>query len=102
MSLNEHQRKYLRTRAHKLKPVVALGDKGITPALRDELDATLEHHELIKLKVRAGDREARDAAIRELCDSAGAELISRVGNVATLYRPRRRKPGIVLPGSGTG
>jgi RNA-binding protein len=101
MKLTERQRKFLRTRAHALKPVIALGDKGITPAFLAELNATLEHHELVKLKVRAGDRTARDAAIEQLCAAARALLISRVGNVATLYRPRRVKPGIVLPATGT-
>ncbi|MEE4186584.1 MAG: ribosome assembly RNA-binding protein YhbY [Gammaproteobacteria bacterium] len=102
MKLTERQRKFLRTRAHALKPVIALGDKGVTRSFVDELNATLEHHELIKLKVRAGDRAARDAAIERLCADARAVLISRVGNVATLYRPRRTKPGIVLPVAGTG
>jgi len=101
MKLTERQRKFLRARAHALKPVIALGDKGITQGLIDELDATLEHHELIKLKVRTGDRETRDAAIEQLCADSSAVLISRVGNVATLYRPRRAKPGIVLPAAGS-
>lgn len=83
-----------------MKPLLAVGDKGLTPAFMQELDATLEHHELLKVKVRAGDRQARDAAIEELCAAARAELINRVGNVATLYRPRRKNPGIVLPAPG--
>ena len=97
MKLTERQKKHLRGLAHPLKPVISLGDKGVTDAFLQELDTTLEHHELIKVKVRAGDRDVRNTIIAELAEKMSAELVSRIGNVATLYRARRKKPGISLP-----
>lgn len=97
MKLTERQKKHLRGLAHPLKPVISLGDKGITDAFLQELDATLEHHELIKVKVRAGDRDTRNTIIAELAEKMSAVLVSRIGNVATLYRGRRKNPGITLP-----
>ncbi len=100
MDLTERQKKFLHREAHKLKPVISVGDKGVTPALLKELDGALEHHELIKIRIRAGDRDARNASIDELVATTGALLISRVGNIAALYRPQRKKPKIVLPKAG--
>ena len=100
MKLTERQKKFLRGAAHDLKPVVTVGDKGITTAVAKELHGSLEHHELIKVKVRAGDRDARDAAIAKLAEKTSATLISRLGNIATLYRPRKKDPKIVLPKPG--
>lgn len=101
MNLTERQKKYLRREAHALKPILATGDKGISDAFLRELDGALEHHELIKLKVRTSDRETRDAAIAELVSTSGATLVSRIGNIAALYRPsRKKKPKIVLPEAG--
>jgi len=100
MTLTERQKKFLRKQAHGLKPLINVGDKGITTSLLSELNATLEHHELIKVKVRAGDRAIRDAAIEELLSKSDAVLVSRVGNIAALYRPRRKDPKIVLPKAG--
>lgn len=100
MQLTERQKKFLRREAHNLKPVVSAGDKGISPAVLGEIDNALEHHELIKIKVRIGDREARNAAIAGMIDSTGATLVSRVGNIAAIYRPRKMKPGIILPKAG--
>jgi len=97
MNLNERQMKHLRREAHNLKPVVTVGDKGLTDGILTELQGALDHHELIKIRVRVGDRAARDVIISSLVDSSRAILISRVGNIAALYRPRRPKPGIVLP-----
>jgi len=96
--LTESQKKFLRREAHSLKPVVAVGDKGVTPTLLQELAAALDHHELIKVRVRAGDRTVRDEIIAKLSDQANATLITRIGNIATLYRPRKKKPTIILPG----
>jgi RNA-binding protein len=97
MNLTERQKKFLRGKAHSLKPVVSVGDKGITPSLMTELDSALDHHELIKVRVRVGDRDSRAQVITELTSGTGALLVSRVGNIAALYRPRKQKPAIVLP-----
>ena len=97
MELTERQKTFLRREAHNLKPVVTAGDKGITPALVQELDGALEHHELIKIKVRIGDRDARNLAIEELAKATKADVISRVGNIAAMYRPKKKNPKIVLP-----
>jgi RNA-binding protein len=96
-SLTAAQKRYLRSLGHHLKPVILVGTKGITPALLAELEIAMEHHELVKVKVAAGDRDERDAWIGELVKATGAALAQRVGNIATLYRPRRKDPGIVLP-----
>ena len=91
------QKRYLRGLAHNLKPVILVGAKGITPALLAELGGALEHHELVKVKIAAEDRDERDAWIVASVEGADAALIQRVGNVATLFRPRKKNPGIVLP-----
>jgi len=100
MQLTERQKKFLRREAHSLKPVVSAGDKGINDAVLGEIESALEHHELIKIKVRIGDRETRNEAITRMIDSTGATLVSRVGNIAAVYRPRKVKPGIILPKPG--
>ena len=98
MALSEAQKKALRRLGHALKPVVMVGESGISPGVLRELEANLVHHELIKVRVRAGDRAQRDSIITELCESAAAELIQRIGNMALLYRANPDDPKIVLPG----
>ncbi len=82
---------------HQLKPVLTIGGSGLTASVRQEFDTTIAHHELIKIRVRTGDRETRDATIRQLCDDSGAELITRIGNVALVYLKNPEKPKIPLP-----
>ena len=97
MQLSEKQKKHLRGIAHDLKPVIHVGNAGVTGALTAELDQTIEHHELVKIKLRVGDRDARDDAIDVLLEKTRASLVTRIGNTAVLYRRRKENPGIELP-----
>lgn len=97
MQLTERQRKHLRRLAHHMKPVVQVGNSGLTDGLVAELNSSLTRHELIKIKVHVGNRDLRDKTIDELSRITGAEIIQRVGNTASLFRPRQEDPGITLP-----
>lgn len=97
VALTAAQTRFLRGQAHGLKALMQVGGKGLTPALVAELEQVLERHELVKVKVGADDREARDQLIAELASQTGAALVQRIGHTATLYRPSREAPSIVLP-----
>ncbi len=87
----------LRELGHQLHPVVMTGNAGLTPAVLQELDRSLAAHELVKVRVRAEDRQRRDEMIREMCAACEAALIQRVGHIALLYRQDPEKPRITLP-----
>lgn len=95
--LTQVQRKHLRELGHKLKPVIQVGDAGVSDPLFREFDSTIGHHELIKVKLRAGNRDERDRMIDELCQRGAATLIARVGNTALIYRRNAEQPRIHLP-----
>lgn len=96
-ALTSSQSRFLRGQAHDLKALLQIGAKGLTPAFLAELDAVLEQHELVKVKIGAEDREARDAMIGEIVENSGAALVQRIGHVAVLYRPSKDHRQIVLP-----
>ena len=85
-ALKNSELKQFRAIAHKLNPVVMVGSHGISDGVIGELDRALHDHELIKLKIAVGDRDLRDTLLAELCDRAGATLVQRIGNTATLLR----------------
>lgn len=91
MSLSPEQRRAYRAIAHDLKPVLIVGDRGLSEGVQEELERALNDHELIKVKVASSDREARRALIDELCRASGAELVQSIGKIAVLLR-RARKP----------
>ena len=99
MTLSEPQKKYLRGLGHNLKPLIMIGDAGLTDAVKAEFEVTLAHHELIKVRVRVGDRKLRDAIIEDIGKSADAEVVQRVGNMALFFRPNpEKKKPLVIPG----
>lgn len=88
MPLTEKQKRELRGRGHGLKPVVSIGNAGLSTAVLREIELSLEHHELMKLKIGAAGRAERGRIIALICDSTGAELVQAIGNIALVYRER--------------
>lgn len=76
----------LRAIGHKLHPVVTIAGNGLSESVSLELERALNDHELIKIKLAVGSREARDAILAELVVQSGAELIQQIGNTALLLR----------------
>jgi len=100
MSITESQCKHLRRLGHHLKPLVLVGSAGLSDGVLAEVRNSLEHHELIKVRVRSGGRKERDALIEDLAARSESQLIQRIGNVALLYR-QAEEPTIVLPVRGS-
>jgi RNA-binding protein len=98
MTLSASQKKFLRGLGHALKPLIVVGEAGLTDSLLAEFESTIAHHELIKISVRVGDRGTRDAVIDELCTRHSAELVQRTGNMALLYRRNPERTKIRVPG----
>jgi len=94
------QKRYLRGLAHHLKPVVHLGQQGMSAGLLAAVNEALELHELIKVRfVDFKEREIKRELAAAIGRETASELVGLIGNLAIFYRPaadeeRRR---IVLP-----
>jgi RNA-binding protein len=96
MRLTESQKKFLRKLAHALKPVVIIGDAGLSENVLKEINIALNHHELIKIRVNAGDRQERDTLIKKIVAVTTAEPVMQIGHVVVVYRPGEKEK-IELP-----
>ncbi len=98
VSLKGSQRKYLRSQAHHLKPLVIIGAKGVTDQLLGSVDLALTDHELIKVKY--GEfKEAKKEISDEIAKATKSELVGLIGNIAIFYRqnPKPEKRKIKIP-----
>jgi RNA-binding protein len=93
-ALSAAQRRRLKGLAHALEPIVRVGQSGLSPGVRSEIDRALDAHELIKVRFLGGKGELR-ASAQGMAESHGASLVGTVGHVAILYRrqedPERRR-----------
>lgn len=96
MSINSNQKRFLRGRTHHLNPVVMMGEKGLTENVLMELEQALDHHELIKVRLRV-DRETRKQLIEAIARQCRAELVHSIGQVACFYRRNPEHSLIKLP-----
>ena len=89
LKLTPAERSALRSDAHALDPVVIVGDSGLTPAVIKEIDASLNAHGLIKIRVFGDDREARVAMYETICAQLGAAPVQHIGKLLVIYRPKK-------------
>jgi RNA-binding protein len=90
-------RRYLRALAHRMSPVVIVGQRGLSEAVMRQVDQALVDHELIKIRLGSECPIGRDDAARALAERTGGTLAGMVGRVLILYRPHPERPRIVLP-----
>ena len=95
MQPNQQQTRKLRSLAHALKPVVRIGQKGLTDAVLAELEIALDHHELVKVKI-AGDRDERTRVLTAIIEKTSSHKVSLTGAVAVLYRRNPESPVVAL------
>ena len=88
MELNSGQIKRLRAEGHrlKLKPVVTIGQKGLTENLHNEIDLALNHHELVKLRIPSLDKPGKRELTQLICEQHQAYLIESIGSIIVIYR----------------
>jgi len=87
IQLTPAERKAHRSEAHHLDPVVMIGGDGLTPAVQKEVDAALNAHGLIKVRVFSDDRPAREAMLTTLSEQLFAAPIQHIGKLLVLWRP---------------
>ncbi|CPP40745.1 YhbY family RNA-binding protein [Bordetella pertussis] len=98
LELTSRERSDLRSAAHPLRPVVLIGDNGLTDAVLKEIDLALTAHELIKVRAGGDDREAREAMLATICDTLSCAAVHHLGK-SRPARPSTRKasPGHAIP-----
>ena len=97
MTLTKNQIKSLRGLCHTLKPVIMIGQKGLTNEVLDELEIAINHHELVKIKIAMDDREARKEMIKNICEQSQSENVQVIGKTVSIYRRNEKNPVITLP-----
>ena len=85
--LTNAQIRDLKAQAQRLKATLKIGKEGLSPQFLAALDDTLKHHELVKVKFDEFKEQKRELA-PQLAEKSSSHLVTRVGNVVVLYRPK--------------
>ncbi len=95
MTITDKQIIFLRKSCHHIKPVVTIGNAGLTENVMTEVELALSHHELVKLKI-SGNSDERKTITDKIVTDTGAVLVQAIGHTASFYRAAD-KPVIKLP-----
>ena len=88
--MNTKEISQLRAQAHHLKPVVMIGNAGLSDSVQKEIEVALKAHSLIKIQVAGDDRAARQAMLTEICSLTGATAIHLIGKQLVIFRPAEK------------
>ena len=102
IQLSPADRKEKRSEAHHLDPVVMIGSDGLTPAVSKEVDAALNAHGLIKIRVLSDERSNRETIFAALADALSAAPIQHIGKLLVLWRPMPPKEKVEREGRMAG
>jgi RNA-binding protein len=96
--LTGKQLRFLRARAHRLKPIIIIGSERCSPGVVSHVEQALEQHELLKVRLTDAEKEEVLAAAEALSQGTGCVIAQRIGHTLVLYRARQEgKPTIKLP-----
>lgn len=95
MDITDKQIIFLRKSCHHIKPIVSIGNAGLTENVMSEIELALDHHELVKLKI-AGNSEERKEITNRIVATTKSVLVQAIGHTASFYR-EAKKPKLILP-----
>lgn len=87
MSPKNRKRQALLKLAHSLRPIIIIGNQGLTEGVLAETDRALFDHELIKVRINAEDKAERMQMRDALVEKLNAECVKTIGHIVVLYRP---------------
>ncbi len=91
IKLSNTQIRHLKGLAHALNPVVMIGDKGLTPTVIDEIKLALDSHELIKINIRADDRDQKEEIIKKIINKTQSHKVQTIGGKLVIYKMSKEK-----------
>lgn len=95
LELTSTERKNLRSAAHGLKPVVMIGDRGLTENALQEINRNLSAHQLIKIRVSGQERAEREQLLDSICESQSCGPVAHLGKILIVYRPQQASHNLV-------
>jgi RNA-binding protein len=95
--INGKQRSYLKALANKLNPLLQIGKDGVTDKFIEQLDKSLEDHELVKINVLNNNYISPKDISKELTEKLNADFVQAIGKKLVIYRPKEKDPVIKLP-----
>ena len=85
--LTNAQIRALKAQSQRLESTLKIGKEGLSPQFLAALTEALNHHELVKVRFE-GFKDQKKELAPQLAEKTNSHLVTRVGNVAVLYRPK--------------
>ncbi|MDF0478758.1 ribosome assembly RNA-binding protein YhbY [Vagococcus sp. PNs007] len=91
MELRGKQKRFLRSEAHHLNPIIQIGKGGLTESVIDQIEETLERRELIKISLLQNTDEVADDVAEALTQAINCDVVQIIGRVLVVFKPSSKE-----------
>lgn len=91
MELRGKQKRYLRSEAHHMQPLVQIGKGGLTESVIDQIEETLERRELIKVTLLQNTDEVVEDVAEVLERELDCDVVQTIGRILVVFKPSSRE-----------
>jgi len=95
--LTGKQKRFLRSNANHLQPLVHIGKSGLTESVIAQIEEALEAKELIKVTILQNCEQDKNEIAAKLDNEVGVEVVQVIGSIIVLYKESVEKKRIELP-----
>ncbi|MCH4169297.1 MAG: ribosome assembly RNA-binding protein YhbY [Streptococcaceae bacterium] len=91
MSLTSKQKKYLKSQAHHLNPIVQIGKNGLNNEIKTNIRQALDARELIKIVLLQNTDEDIDEVAEILEVQLSLTVVQKIGKIIVAYKKSDKK-----------
>ena len=95
--LTNKQKRFLRSEANQLQPLIQIGKNGLTESVVELVVEALEAKELIKVSILQNCGEDKKDIAQKLEEVEELHIVQVIGNTIVVYRESIEKKRIELP-----
>lgn len=95
--LTGKQKRFLRAKANRLKPIFQVGKIGVNENMVAQIIDALEKHELMKVSILQNCEDDKEVVAQQLADGTEASVVQIIGKNIVLYKESKENKQINLP-----
>lgn len=95
--LTGKQKRFLRSKAHHLKPIFQVGKTGVNENMIEQISEALEKRELLKVSVLQNCMEDKNTVAEQLAEGTESDIVQIIGNNIVLYKESEENKQLILP-----
>ncbi|GKS80945.1 RNA-binding protein [Ligilactobacillus pabuli] len=86
MKLRGKQKRFLRSQAHSMRPLIQIGKDGLSENWLENVQAAIEKRELLKVSILQNSMVEEDEVVEFIEKNSSIQVVQKIGHILVLYK----------------